>query len=804
MMKLLSQFSRLRKWFIGTKSNRSDGFLAHKRPISTTRNHNSWYSESSSFQMSKDINSDISKRTTIPLFAVVRPQTASYHEQLSSTHKSMAVDSRLQTTLRRHRIIIALVFVLLSTTFASAGFAVQGLIEYHRLKNDAQDALVAINHITVDLGISQSTFSHHPITFAQLMHIHSDLHNAKLDIDDLHHHLLMPDIPLQLALRNSRIASIAQSALLLSDIGHDALNIADEWADSVVQAYNALVSSPLLGGNSSGDVVTTNMIADVENAIVQTSMPLAQIEAIVHATPPPMLFAALSLTQQLKVAPFLNIIPILPGFLEQLKEFLPVAGPILGIGTPANYLIITLDPSELRASGGFQGNYGILSVQGAQLGNFSLRDIDLVDKSKISHCGPPPFTPPKIYSWWPFCPFGTRDANLSPDFPTSAQLTLSEFQDLGGNVQTDTQGHITTSNIPMTAMIAIQPSIIEQLLRITGPIYVGDPYYEMVTANNLQSLIHYYQLTNAGRAVGTQANNGNTLSDATKRFTALLGRALIEQVRTLTWEQVRAYFEDLRSDLSTKAIQIYFTNSFAEQYILRIGAGAPIYRGNDDAFSMNISNIGGNKGNMYYGVKYYDVIQLNAQGGATHHLLIYSTWSIPAIINGTDKGKLYPILYNADSVDNYGLFLRLYDRFYLARSVILTPTAGFDEKGLITNSLATTHSDITGRAMIGGEYKIMGDPFTHPVLWNVPIISLTWQAPNIYLPGKVYTLYEERQSGLTEEVSITILPPNGCGGPSFPFHYNGPLKSTLVISLPTSKCSSIGGYSHSALSSPAK
>ncbi len=698
---------------------------------------------------------------------------------------------------RKRRVLVivstVLAVIILFSAASGAIIALQGYQEYTSLKHDATDAINALSNIATSLGISGSHLPKQPVSAQQQTQIQSDLGRASHDLQVITAQLASPDLPLQIAIHDPAIALKLRSALLLSGIGIDAVRIAGLWMEPAIATLNAVTGIALLGGTATGSGLTTSDLDAMRVALEQTNAPLADIMAIVQSTPQSVLFAALDAKQQAKVLPILQLLPRIPALLDQVGQFLPVAGAMLGIGQPANYLIIAMDPSEMRASGGFQGNYAVLSVNGAQPGNLSLRDIYLVDNPQKFVCGQSPAAVPQQYAtWWPFCPFGSRDANLSPDFPTSAQLTLQAFQALGGNVLTDAQGNITATQVPMTAMIAIQPTIIEQLLRITGSVTVGAPYNVAVTADNVQALIHYYQLTNAGRAVGGQASAGSTLSSANKRFTALLGRSLLASVKTLSRAQMLQYAQQLFADLATKEVQVYFTDPGAEAYFTNLNATAALYRGSDDALMMTVTNISGNKADMYYGVNMYDTIQLDGQGGATHALTVYSTWDPPVIANGYDANAVYNVLYDANSAEYNGLFLQQYDRFYLAQSAVTDPASGFAVSGLVNDYRTTTQSDEAGRAMYGSIFMLTGNAADQPVTWNVPVIQMSWQAPNVYTPGGVYRLHLERQSGLAETVHLTIMPPPGCSGPNFPYHYNGPLTSDIVIAVPTTTCQAKG------------
>src|SRR5437588_919905 len=186
-----------------------------------------------------------------------------------------------------------------------------------------------------------------------------------------------------------------------------------------------------------------------------------------------------------------NDIPALQGVIANTEQFLTFAPALLGIGKPANYLLEILDSTELRPGGGFIGNYGIATLSGGRLTSARITDVMLLDGSfeLAGHTIP---YPPE-YSWFAHYlaaqSWSLRDSNLDADFPTDARNGEANFEREGGSV-------------PLQGVIAITPFFIERMLDITGPISVPE-YHETVTAQNLVSLIHFYQLGGATAGEGS-------------------------------------------------------------------------------------------------------------------------------------------------------------------------------------------------------------------------------------------------------------------------------------------------------------
>src|SRR5207253_1568048 len=120
--------------------------------------------------------------------------------------------------------------------------------------------------------------------------------------------------------------------------------------------------------------------------------------------------------------------------LDTLEQLLPVAPTLLGVNTPANYLIEVLDSTELRPGGGFIGNYGTATLSAGRLTSASITDTYLLDRSfeDAGHS----IRYPAAYSWFTLAPtsWSLRDSNLDADFPTAARYAEEIYREEGGKV----------------------------------------------------------------------------------------------------------------------------------------------------------------------------------------------------------------------------------------------------------------------------------------------------------------------------------------------------------------------------------
>lgn len=169
-----------------------------------------------------------------------------------------------------------------------------------------------------------------------------------------------------------------------------------------------------------------------------------------------------------------------------LKEAVPLSQLLPALaGHPATstFLLVLQNSDELRPSGGFIGTYGILQTQSGDIARLDTHDIYHMDMPAQSHIKVDPPTPIKLYlnkDWY------MRDANWSPDWPTSARQ-LEWFYQLENRYLTDAND-INRFNGQWTGVIAINPRLVSNLLDLVGPIAIDGQEY---TTDNLSQVLEF-------------------------------------------------------------------------------------------------------------------------------------------------------------------------------------------------------------------------------------------------------------------------------------------------------------------------
>ncbi|TMD49478.1 MAG: DUF4012 domain-containing protein [Chloroflexi bacterium] len=334
------------------------------------------------------------------------------------------------------------------------------------------------------------------------------------------------------------------------------------------------------------------------------------------------------------VTTFQSELPTLRTWLDAAGKLLPFLPAMLGIGTPAHYLVEVLDSTELRPTGGFIGNYGIATFSGGRLTSARITDVVLLDHPYALKGQRIPYPP--AYSWFPnylaWESWSFRDSNLDADFPTAARYGELNYQREGGNV-------------PVLGVIAITPALIQQALAITGPIYVPE-YQETVTAQNLVSLIHFHQL--GGRAAGEGSSyipSPDGHSSERKRFMELLAEHFLARVQQLSSSAMPQFLHVLTNALRTKDVEVYFDAGGAENVLQLLHLDGTIQSPPGDHLFIVDTNVSPNKANSFIVTTVNDQVTIDEQGNAVHRTTISYAWTLPGRDYGVHLYRDYVRVY---------------------------------------------------------------------------------------------------------------------------------------------------------------
>jgi hypothetical protein len=686
-------------------------------------------------------------------------------------------------------VLAALLLALIYPAIWTVSFGINGYHTYSELKTQADEG---VQHLLTVKTLLDGVKAHPSQIFSAsvLQRVQRELGAARGNFEQtsslLNHSEVIQEVSTYLPQYRAEIASarsISRIGIDIAEIGQTVAHSAQILAPSLQGALHGGV----IGSTSQQPLITPAMLKLIGTTIDSIMPQLRDIER--QSSGLSLNSLPVSAHERAQVATLLAALPQAIPDLQLARSNLNAVGWLLGVGAPRTYLVQTMDRSELRATGGFTGQYGELHINSGRMAPFSLRDISLIEYASnsptLGKLAPAPYQ-----SWWPFPNWGLRDSNLSADFPTSAQYAIADYK-----YETGTQ---------VDGVIAFTTFAMEHVLQVTGPIYV-QPYNVTITAQNIEQELHFYQLNNVGIAQQIATQPGNSSTSARKRFTSLLADLIIEKVRHAPLSEMIAIGQQVLFDLKTKDVQVYVTNPQVEQTLAHYGlAGAMNLSTSEDGLYIVQANVSASKATPFVRTIFHDTVTLNAQGGATHVLQMRFVYSQVATTYDYDTYHDYVRVYVPPSSkflwgDGFdtgtplcgGPLASCPQRdVYPGEELMCTP--GQFQPGAASPSFSDPNggdwhpldtvgpptnfsSDEPGRAMFGG-FVIIPKNCTMTV-------TLSWYVPP--QGSSPYALLFQRQAGTFPELDLTIMPtPGNCASlASVGLHFNGTLGQDMLFSL---------------------
>lgn len=247
--------------------------------------------------------------------------------------------------------------------------------------------------------------------------------------------------------------------------------------------------------------------------------------------------------EQIKSAKNLIIekLPIAESFINELTLGAKILPKIGGHPQEQQYLFVSQNNNELRASGGFIGNIGTIRIYEAEIKEFNTKGIYNLDAEAPVKIEPPDY----LREYLSASTWFLRDANTCVgcvDFGVAARKVLEFYK-------------IETGNENFDGVISITPTFLEDLLKITGPVTVPGYPYKFESANVTETIQQHVEYNYAQMGI-PMADRQSIVSD--------LSNVLLQKVMTLPKEKWLDLFKVLQQAFQEKHAMIYAKNPAAQ------------------------------------------------------------------------------------------------------------------------------------------------------------------------------------------------------------------------------------------------
>ncbi|BCL81257.1 DUF4012 domain-containing protein [Ktedonobacteria bacterium brp13] len=495
----------------------------------------------------------------------------------------------------------------------------------------------------------------------------------------------------------------------------------------------------------------------------------------------------ISASQSKMITDILPLLPAVDNVLSQAPQYKDAIAWLLGIGGSRTILLEPMDTAELRSTGGFTGQFGELTFTGGHMAPLNMKNLGAYEESHTAGNGSAPvneaiyqrvldqpLAPNQYSNWWPFDNFGIRDANVSADFQTSANIILNRY---AYEFQQNADG-----------VIMFTPELIKQVLQVTGPMVIP-LYNETVTAQNLEAKLHYYQLDHDGIVKEKAIEHVKDDESARKLFTQRVTQQLMLTAMHLPVSKLLPLATQMLQATKTKDLQIYFDNSQLEGLIGKYGSEARMDHSNayDGVFVVQ-SNDSGSKASQYVTTAIQDAVTVDAQGYATHNMQMTLNYQQKGDVYGFDTYRDYVRVYvplNSTLLSGNGFAQdqthctdpNCQPNVYPDGSLMCTAPVVVGDATIYNDKLAypgghlntiggptNTTTDEPGKGMFAGWVMIPKN--------CVMKVSLSWTVPPLGTNG--YQMLWQAQGGMDTNLDLSISDA-ACSGSGSNLHYTGTL-----------------------------
>lgn len=260
------------------------------------------------------------------------------------------------------------------------------------------------------------------------------------------------------------------------------------------------------------------------------------------------------------LSPFTATVARLKSGIDFLVPFSGITREFAGLNGDRQFLLLFLNDTELRPTGGFLGTYGLLTIRDGDMKSLVTDDTYAVDaavKDTPSYVAPSP-APLKTYLEQPVWFF--RDSTWSPDFEAGSRDAIALFrQEIAASGQPVPEIHGT---------MGITTTFLKNVLAFVGPITVDGQTF---TATNAADLLEY-------QVEVAFAEQNIALSDR-KDIVGRLTNALLDKILEISPSRFQDVFALMDGSFSRKELLLSSTDASTEAVLHDAGWSGTVAQG---------------------------------------------------------------------------------------------------------------------------------------------------------------------------------------------------------------------------------
>lgn len=398
--------------------------------------------------------------------------------------------------------------------------------------------------------------------------------------------------------------------------------------------------------------------------------------------------------------------------LQTLARGVTLAPALLGAEAPRNYLLVAQNNDELRATGGFISGIGILRLDQGRIAA-NLQDAYSVENWTLPH----PDAPAPLAQFMQADVLALRDANWSPDFPTSARVMLGLYQ--------------LNQNMAADGVIAFDLDFVQGLVAALEPLTIPG-YQQPLTGSNVITAMRTIWARPADSEDTVTATGGGSGDDwwvHRKDFMGDLLRATLDKAQSGDLRPGSLLFA-FKTALDERHLLVSVNDAAVEALLAQSGWNGAIQPGSSDFLALVDSNLGWNKVNPRVDSALAYTITLQPTGLARAELTV--------AYHHTGVTPLASCVHEARYGNSYEDMM---ERCYFNYVRLLTPEGAqlLTTEGLEPASVGAAAAERGATELHG--YFVLPPNSTH-------IVRFVYDLPQKVFEDGRYTLRVQKQAGV--------------------------------------------------------
>jgi hypothetical protein len=445
--------------------------------------------------------------------------------------------------------------------------------------------------------------------------------------------------------------------------------------------------------------------------------------------------------------------------LPQALDALLLAADVLSTDEERTYALLLQNADELRASGGFISSLALFTVRAGRLQSTRYLNSYDVEAYRAAHPAPP--APIARYMGASVLLF--RDANWSPDFPTTANVLAALLQlDLG---------------VQVGGVVALDSTLAQLALQAIGPLDIPD-YGVSVTAENVVEMaVAFWERPLEGAAITQRGEAWDAWLDHRKDFGGALLSASVQRLRRLTPAEALRLLAALREGIRGRHLLAWaLTDPRLQEDLRRAGLDGALLPATGDYLMVVDTNMGWNKADRVVerSIRYMLRETVDAQGHPALQAHLCLTYRNTAEVTMPDC--VHQSVY-------YDTYRELAEQCYWDYVRVLAPRGA----RLVTVEGAESPVDDASEGGKAGWGALLvvppGEERSLCLTYDLPAGALAVEGD-----GVRYTLTIQKQPGTRAtplEVSVELAPDSALDAPLSPWTADAPQLARATSTLAT-------------------